>query len=130
MHYLTIEQRESLQAALSARADELRAAIGDALDPEGEGKHSLTDHREDTDDDAVVDLESSMEAEALERHSMELRGVEDALKRLHTPDYGECVDCSEDIPFVRLQANPMATRCTACQTRYEHTHKSAGGARL
>ncbi len=130
MHYLTIEQRESLQAALSARAEELRASIGNALDPTGEGKHSLTDHREDTDDDAVMDLESSMEVEALERHTMELRATEAALVRLHTPDYGECVDCGEDIPFVRLQASPMATRCTPCQTRHEHTHKSVGGARL
>jgi len=130
MHYLTIEQRESLQAALTARAEELRASIGNALDPQGDGKHSLTDHREDTDDDAIMDLESSMEVEALERHTLELRAVEDALVRLHSPDYGECVDCSEDIPYVRLQANPRATRCTACQTRYEHTHKTAGGARL
>jgi DnaK suppressor protein len=130
MHYLTIEQRESLHAALSARADALRTEIGEALDPNGEGLHALADHREDTDDDAIIDQESSLEAETLERHTMELRAVEQALVRLHTPDYGECADCGEDIPFVRLQANPLATRCTACQTKYEHTHATPGHAKL
>ncbi len=122
MHYLTIEQRESLQAALNARADTLRTEIAQALDHGGEGTQALPDHREDTDDDAVIDLESALEVDALQRHSLELRAVESALKRLHTPDYGECADCSEDIPYVRLRANPLATRCTACQSTWEKMH--------
>jgi RNA polymerase-binding protein DksA len=130
MHYLTIEQRESLQAAMTARAEALRDTIAQALGQGGEGTQSLADHREDTDDDAVVDEESSMEAEALERQTMELRSIEAALLRLHTPGYGECADCGEDIPYVRLQANPLATRCTACQTKFEHTHATPGHARL
>jgi len=121
MHYLTIEQRESLQAAMTARATALREALG---------TRSLTDHREDTDDDAVMDQESAMEVDALERHSNELKALEATLLRLHTPDYGECTDCGEDIPYVRLQANPLATRCTACQGLFERTHAQAGHAKL
>ena len=37
-----------------------------------------------------------------------------ALERLREPDFGVCVDCGQDIPFVRLQANPAAIRCRAC----------------
>lgn len=121
MHYLTIEQREALQAAMNARVAQLREAIGTGL---------LDDHREDTDDDAVIDQESSMEAEALERHTTELKAIESALHRLHTPDYGECADCGADIPYTRLQANLLATRCTACQARFERTHAQAGRATL
>jgi DnaK suppressor protein len=120
MHYLTIEQRESLQAALNARAAALRESIAQALG--GEGAQSLPDHREDTDDDAVMDLESSLEVNSLERNSLELREVEKSLVRLHSPEYGECADCGEDIPFTRLQANPLATRCKSCQAAHERAH--------
>ena len=130
MHYLTIEQRESLQTALEARAGALRDSIAQALDQGGTGTQSLADHREETDDDAVIDLESSLEVDSLQRHSLELRAVDKALVRLHTPDFGECADCGEDIPFIRLQANPLATRCTACQTTYEHTHVSPGRSKI
>ena len=41
-------------------------------------------------------------------------GMEDALKRLHTPEFGVCQSCGEDIPFVQLQANPRRTHCARC----------------
>jgi DnaK suppressor protein len=41
-------------------------------------------------------------------------GMEAALKRLHTPEFGVCESCGDDIPFVRLQANPRLTRCARC----------------
>jgi DnaK suppressor protein len=53
------------------------------------------------------------------------RQLEDALARLHEPDFGLCVDCGADIPYARLSATPTATRCVACQTRHE---QAAGGA--
>ena len=119
MHYLTIEQRESIQHALNARADVLRDEAGHAIG-------QRTEHREETDDDAVIDLETSLEADSLQRSALELRAVEKAQQRLHTLDYGECAECGGDIPFVRLQANPLSTRCTRCQAAYERTHASPG----
>jgi len=62
-HYLTIEQRERLQAILQARLGE----------------------------------------------------VGEALARLHTPDYGVCARCGADIPYVRLEADPLRRRCPACE---------------
>lgn len=115
MHYITIEQRESLQHALEARAAALRDSIAESLGGHG----GLPDRREDTDDDAVIDEESSFDAAMLERRSLELRQVEDALRRLHTPAYGECSTCSGDIPYSRLQANPLASRCAHCQAESE-----------
>ena len=47
------------------------------------------------------------------------RQLEAALERLHTPDFGLCEDCGEEISYARLSANPTALRCLGCQTRRE-----------
>jgi DnaK suppressor protein len=39
--------------------------------------------------------------------------------------YGICIDCGGEIPFERLQAQPAALRCIACQNAYEKTHPPA-----
>jgi len=97
-HYFTIEQRETLQHQLEARAAVLRGEI---------------------DEEAKANLNAEPAAAELERDVNELRAVEDALVRLHEPDFGLCVDCEAEIPYARLSANPVATRCVACQTRHE-----------
>ena len=126
MRYLTIEQREALQAALDARAEELRATVAGAL--EGDGTQALANH--EADDDAVADLETSLDVAHLSREVLELREIERAQRRLHTADYGLCADCGEEIPFIRLQANPLATRCIVCQSAFERSHAQPGHASL
>ena len=96
--YLTIQQRETLQRLLEARAAALREEIGA---------------------DRMADLNSEPEAAALDRDVVELREVEAALGRLHEPEFGLCTDCAAEIPFSRLQANAAASRCIACQSRRE-----------
>ena len=98
MHYFTIEQRESLQKALEQREAQLRGEIGE---------------------DRLADLSQEPEAAALERDVVELRDVERALGRLHTPEFGLCAGCGAEIPYARLQANPSASRCLACQAEQE-----------
>jgi DnaK suppressor protein len=97
--YLTIQQRESLQRLLEERAATLRDEIGE---------------------DRMADLNAEPEVAALERDVVELREIEAAQGRVHEPDFGLCVDCEADIPFARLEANPSAKRCVACQARAEH----------
>jgi DnaK suppressor protein len=96
--YLTIQQRESLQRLLEERAATLRDEIGE---------------------DRMADLNAEPEVAALERDVVELREIEAAQGRVHEPDFGLCVDCEADIPFARLEANPSAKRCVACQARAE-----------
>lgn len=124
MHYLTIEQRETIQAELKARAARLSEEAGTTF------AAGIPDRREDTDDDAIVDLETSLDADAAARRWRELRDVEEALLRLHTPEFGECADCAADIPFTRLHANPLATRCTACQAIFERAQRKSTAASL
>ena len=128
MHYFTIEQREALQAMLNARGAQLRAAVADSL--AGDEGQSLANHSKETDDDAVVDLEASLDAAHLSREVLELREIEKTLRRLHAPEFGLCADCGDEIPFARLQANPLATRCVGCQSAFERSHAQPGRASL
>ena len=119
-HYLTIEQREHLDAEIRARIQQLRKEIARGLHQSGRPEViSLANHLEEIDDAPVADLESALEIAALEREGRELRAMEAALERLHTPDYGVCAECGKDIPYVRLEVRPEATRCVGCQSRLE-----------
>ncbi|MDX1375504.1 MAG: TraR/DksA C4-type zinc finger protein, partial [Burkholderiales bacterium] len=80
----------------------------------------LADRLEAGDDAPPAELESGFAVAALEREGAELREMLAARARLHTPDYGVCADCGADIPYVRLEAMPAATRCIGCQSRLEH----------
>ena len=122
MHYFTIEQRESLQAQLRSLAERLRGEIAGSL--------QLPSHREETDDDAVADLETELDVAELERATRMLRAAEDALERLHEPDFGLCEDCGAEIPYSRLSTNPVATRCVGCQGRRERERGETRAARL
>jgi DnaK suppressor protein len=97
-HYFTIEQRETLQAILAARAAVLREEVGA---------------------DARENLNAEPELAALQRDVEELRAIEETLARLHEPEFGLCIECGADIPYVRLRASPTALRCLACQTQHE-----------
>ncbi|MGB5081980.1 MAG: TraR/DksA family transcriptional regulator [Burkholderiales bacterium] len=122
MSHLTPGQRESLQRQLGERSSVLRNEIASALrrsdDP---GAAALANHLEEIDDEAVADLETGIEIAEIERDMRELRRAKDALRRLHSPEFGICADCGAEIPFARLSAEPTATRCLACQTKAERT---------
>jgi RNA polymerase-binding protein DksA len=131
MRYLTIEQRENLQRLLASRAETLREEIASALRASGDSRAlSLANHLEELDDAAVADLESALEIAALERDVRELRAVEAAAECLHTPDFGLCADCGAEIPYARLDVNPVATRCVPCQAREERSAGAGAVARL
>lgn len=71
--------------------------------------------------DASRDLSVVLE----ERELQELNQIGSALARISDGDYGACTDCGADIPDARLQANPVAERCIACQTQVENAHGKA-----
>lgn len=122
MKYLTIEQRERLQKDLQALASRLRSEIA--------AQRKLANHSQETDDDAVADLEGDLDIAELERDAQELEAVEAALKRIHEPGFGVCADCEEEIPFTRLAASPASARCVPCQAKHERASGSAPAPRL
>ena len=49
----------------------------------------------------------------------ELVEIDAARERMRRHQYGVCTDCGELISFARLQAQPTALRCLACQSARE-----------
>jgi len=84
----------------------------------------------DTGDESVAMLLTDLNNTMAQRHVDEIRAIDSALAHIRSDEFGYCADCGGDIPFERLQAFPTATRCTACQTKREHTFAHASTPRL
>lgn len=86
---------------LAESAEEGQRDVGDAGD-EGEREQRAT----------VRHAEQQRDAD-------ELEAIERALARIEDGTYGSCIDCGEDIPLPRLEAQPWAERCVPCQELHE-----------
>jgi DnaK suppressor protein len=125
MTALSTEQRQALREQLQQRAKVLggelrdvsaeRQSAGPAKRP-GDTPDDAGDQGEQVQRDEVREAEQN-------RDAAELADIDAALQRMDSGRYGECVDCGVDIPLARLQAQPAAARCVACQEKLE-----AGGA--
>jgi DnaK suppressor protein len=85
---------------------------------------SLAEHAEqvkiiDADDATQRAGDHEVEETVLEIDNHEFEAVSSALQRIHGADYGMCVDCHESIPYERLEVEPQALRCVACQALQE-----------
>jgi len=120
MFQLTATQRETLRAKLSERCARLRGEIGHALHGSvAAAELGLRDPRIEAGDEAVTDLETSIELCGMERDADELNAVLEALARMESGRYGLCSDCGAPIAFERLLAQPQASRCIRCETERE-----------
>ena len=80
----------------------------------------------DSGDSSFATLSIDLDNAAAGRDMAELRAIEAARQRMHSGDYGECIQCSCEIPFDRLLAQPTAVRCAPCQNNFERTHADTG----
>ena len=67
------------------------------------------------DDQAQVLQHESVSVELNNLDYGKLRMIEEALDRLASGDYGQCLGCEQDIPPKRLKAVPWARYCVPCQ---------------
>jgi RNA polymerase-binding transcription factor DksA len=120
---LTPQQVQELRHRILDRrrqlATELRSDAGRARD---EQYGELAGATHDSGDESVADLRADLRQAELNRDLAELRDLEVARLRLAGGSYGICTDCSAEIGYERLRANPAAVRCVACQARFEKTH--------
>lgn len=118
----TIDQT-ALRDRLHHRAATLR---GEIVAKRDEAAENLDEMRGGNDAGDVSAFDSAREVDLAEaeRDGAELRAIGEALRRLDEGTYGLCVDCGVDIAPERLQVQPLASRCTACQQRAE---RSPGG---
>lgn len=107
---------EYYKKKLLARRDELVKTI---TRTEEEGRQA--------DDDPTVDLAdkaaNSYTKEFLfgqtstDRNMLNL--IDEALKRIRSEEYGQCLSCQEEMQQKRLEAVPWAKHCISCQEKME-----------
>ena len=119
------DRASAIQARLNERAAQLRQEIRETLARSNDETHvriaeSVRDEGDDSFSDLIVDLNFA----DIDRDAQELRRIDGALVRLKDGSYGQCEDCDQPIAKARLEAEPTASRCIACQERYERTHAS------
>ena len=102
---LLLEQREQLQG------NQRKALGGDIhLDP---------DDFPDEIDTASSEINLQFTGRLREREQGLLAKVSTALRKIDDGEYGECVNCGEDIGVKRLRARPVAELCIDCKSEQE-----------
>lgn len=109
---MTDAELEIYRAALQNERSELAAddvATGDArkpveLDQQSVGRLSRMD---------ALQNQAMAQAMSRRRSGRALR-IDAALKRIDTGDYGQCLDCGEDISKARLDLDPTLPKCLSC----------------
>lgn len=112
MANFTEDQLAQLKTALQERYLALQEEVqnelahtNDIRDPE------LVEYLSDTPDDIDTAL--------IDRQINEMRELEMSLEYLNELEFGDCIDCGNEIGFERLLAYPSAQRCIQCQSKYE-----------
>lgn len=120
---LTDHQLAEFKRRLKERYQQLRQEIREELLRTDEEQYiELAGRVHDPEEEAVADLLVDLNLSEISRHIQEIREIDDALIRIAKGTYGICEDCEGPISVSRLQANPTAKRCLACQSRFEQTH--------
>jgi RNA polymerase-binding protein DksA len=117
---LSDRQRDELKERLANRRQALRAEVQRELansdDPRVTG---FMNQLAATEDWVLADILTDLDIATVTRDVAELAEVEAALVRIANGSYGTCSDCGEPIGWPRLNAQPMADRCIACQEKLE-----------
>jgi RNA polymerase-binding transcription factor DksA len=121
-HPLSPLQRGTLADVLQRRLASLEQHSETQLDDLTQAQHAYQTLQQDPHDAPQRSGAEEVEAAVADIDNREFSAVTQALLRIHSADYGLCLDCHLSIGFERLQLEPQALRCTSCQTLYERTH--------
>lgn len=117
---LTAEQRADLQARLLTRQAELDGRLVEQQAGAGRVEMAAALLNQDAHDATQGDADREVALARADHELEELGQVSRALRRLETdPDFGACNDCGEPIAIARLQLEPWALRCVACESAHE-----------
>ncbi|OQW41289.1 MAG: conjugal transfer protein TraR [Proteobacteria bacterium SG_bin4] len=112
MANFTEEQLTQLKAALHKRYLDLQQVIRDELA-----------HTQDISDSELAEylnnIPDEIDTALVDRQINEMRELEISMKYLSELEFGDCIDCGNEIGFERLLAQPSAQRCIQCQNKYE-----------
>jgi len=115
-------QRSTLVDVLRLRLASLEQQSDTKLEDLTQAQHAYKTMQQDMHDAPLHSGDEEVDDAVADIDSREFSAITQALLRIHGPDYGLCVDCHLAIAFERLQLEPQALRCTACQALHERTH--------
>ena len=72
-------------------------------------------------DSSVEEQERELDLLLQDREQSRLKGIENALQRVDSDDFGYCEECGEDISIKRLLAVPLTRMCINCQSNEERS---------
>lgn len=101
-----IDQRRALQESLAVNPE---AAEAVELDQTRQGRVSRMDAMQ----------QQAMAVANRATGKARLVAIDAALARIAAGDYGECVECGEEIAAARLAAQPETRLCIVCKARSE-----------
>ena len=116
---LNTEQRTLLEKALQDRRAQIKAQQSGHQGAASRVEHAREVLEQDADDARQRDADREVDFAVADREAVELAAIDAALARLAAGRYGRCGNCGEDIPLARLQLEPQALRCIACETERE-----------
>ena len=123
MSNLTRAQRDELKKLLVSRHEALKEEVHQEREQADTNAETLSEELDKPDGDAAsATADADFNLAMMSRDIVEVRDIEAALDRMSQGEYGECIDCGEQIGFARLKAYPTAKRCIKCQTRDERDH--------
>ena len=97
----------------AALLSEIREKIGN--------KNEINNDIGDAIDSSVEEQERELDLLLQDRELARLEGIEIALKRMASDDFGYCDECGEAISKKRLLAFPLARMCINCQSNEERS---------
>jgi RNA polymerase-binding transcription factor DksA len=128
---LNKDQLIELEARLKQRWDELKEIIRqELLESDDQRYIELAGQVHDLEEESVADLLVDTGLAVIDLHIREVRDIEQSLMRIGSGSYAYCIECGEEIDFLRLKAYPTATRCVRCQEVFEKTHAGNSSPRL
>jgi DnaK suppressor protein len=111
---------DALALRLRIQRDRLAAQLRQRLH-QGDDEQAISpaNYFAQQDDTAESSQLADIDIAELDHDLVELKTLDQALHRIARGNYGRCEGCGEDIAAERLQAQPSARLCLACQKASE-----------
>jgi DnaK suppressor protein len=117
---LTDKELENIKKDMLERKRQMWDEISDDIDEDVRDEHQeLIQVAKDGGDRGLAALRESTAFSLIKLKVEEIETIEEALQRIEIGKYGRCRDCSRWIRPARLQVQPYAVRCRACQEKQE-----------
>jgi RNA polymerase-binding protein DksA len=108
-----VDERRRVEHALATLRDEHPGSLDDEVE---EVAATSDNHLAET---ASATLGREIDYTLGDNAEQVLSEIDGALKRIEDGTYGTCVNCGQEIPHGRLEANPWASLCIDCKRRAE-----------